>query len=88
MNNDDIIENFGDLPAEEQARQEANEWAAIERTREENLKLEKKVRQLKALADEQEKIADAMDQLAAQSRASAPRGKRFWQRESERLLTA
>ena len=72
MDGNEIIENFGELPAEEQARlvarQEANEWAAIERMREENLKLEEELRRLEAMADEQKRIADAMEQLVEQSR--------------------
>ncbi len=72
MENDDIIENFGALPAEEQARlvarQEDNEWAAIGRTRRENAVLEEKNRRLKALLEEQTEVVSAMERLAEQSR--------------------
>lgn len=67
-----IIENFGALPTEEQARlvarQEANEWAAIERMREEDGKLSQKLERLKILVARQRAYADKLESVLREMR--------------------
>ena len=72
MENNDIIENIDDLPAEEQARLVAESDARLEESNEqmrrENEKLEAKNRRLAVLVEEQKAIVNAMERLAEQSR--------------------
>ncbi len=86
FNADEIIENFGELPAEEQARlvarQEANEWAAIERMRAENGKLGEKLRRLKILVARQRAYADRLELMLREMRAE----KQELAREEELVL--
>ena len=88
MNNEEIVENFGVLSAEERARlvaqQEANEWAAIERMKQEHLNLEARNREIEALLERRRAFAKRLEQLRAEIRAE----NEAFQRESERLLAA
>jgi hypothetical protein len=88
MENNDIIENFGELPAEERARlvarQEANEWASIERKARELEQLEAKVLQLEKLAARREAFALRLrEQVEAAEREDA-----LLRREKELILAA
>lgn len=88
FNADDIIENFGELPAEAQARlvarQEANEWAALERMREERLVLQARNQELEALLERRRSFVKRLEQLHNEIRAE----NEAFQRESKRLLAA
>lgn len=82
----DIIEDFGALPAAERARlvaeQEASEWAAIERTREERLSLEARNQEISALLERRRAFVERLELLREEIRVE----NETFQRESERLL--
>lgn len=88
MKNDDIIDNFGELPAEEQARlitqQEANEWAAIEGMKEERLSLEARNQEINGLLERRRAFVKRLELLREEIRAE----NEVFRRESERLLAA
>lgn len=88
MENDDIIENFGALPADERARlvaqQQANEWAAIERMKEKRLKLAAQNEELRALLKRRQAFVEKLVALREEIRAE----NEAFERESERILAA
>lgn len=88
MKNDDIIDNFGALPAEERARlvaeQEANEWAAIDLLKQERLELQARNHKLESLLERRRAFVKRLELLRAEIRAE----NEAFQRESELLLTA
>lgn len=88
MKNDDIIENFGELPAQERARlvaeQEANEWAAIERMKQERMILAARNEEASALLERRRAFVQRLELLREEIRAE----NEAFQRDSERLLAA